>query len=140
MPNDNQTDNATADSPAAHGSPSSNLQSLLKRITPLPWLANATGDIHGSDGQLLGCVLDNPDDGTQPLGEETSDANEEYLTHAVNMFPRLLAAAKHLAGCDCQSSYIKVPCSQCDAAIAAIIEAEMENGEVTNRTVENLKP
>ena len=38
---------------------------------------------------------------------------------------QLLAAAKHLAECDCQSNYIKVPCVQCDAAHAIIEQCDV---------------
>ena len=46
---------------------------------------------------------------------------------------QLLAAAKHLAECDCQSNYIKVPCVQCDAAHAIIKQcdvAAMPNNDI----------
>jgi hypothetical protein len=71
------------------------LSKLLSKITPLPWKENTTnGELSGSDGELLGMILDNPDNGTQPLGGETSDFNSAYLTHAANILPELVQAIR----------------------------------------------
>ena len=45
--------------------------------------------------------------------EELKDQNKQ-----------LADAAKHLSKCDYQSGYIKVPCPQCDAALAVIRQNE----------------
>lgn len=73
------------------------LEKALTEITPLPWRENpANGELIGSDGELLGMVVDNPDNGTQSLGEETSDFNAAYLTHAANVLPELVEDAEKL--------------------------------------------
>ena len=53
---------------------------------------------------------------------KTDTRHRDKLERDLN---QLLAAAKHLAECDCQSNYIKVPCVQCDAAHAIIKQCDV---------------
>jgi len=71
------------------------LTSLLKRITELPWTFSVHADpqqghIMGSErlvADLHACAA---------MSAEQAKANLAYITHAANVLPELVAAAKHL--------------------------------------------
>jgi hypothetical protein len=66
------------------------LNTLLKRITPLPWLEVAATDGDKWIGTGAG------DDRITTLDGNTQSIDHVYLVHAANVLPELVAAAKHL--------------------------------------------
>ena len=62
----------------------------MEKHSKAPWSATLQGDLLDADGVLIAQLFDNPDNGLEPLGEETSDFNSALLVHA----PELLAALK----------------------------------------------
>jgi hypothetical protein len=66
------------------------LKTLLKRITPLPWLLVTATDGDKWIGAEAG------DDRIATLDGNTQSLNHVYLVHAASVLPELVAAAKHL--------------------------------------------
>jgi hypothetical protein len=66
------------------------LKRLLKRITRLPWHLFSAGDGEKWIGTKRG------DDRITTLDGNTQSIDHEYLVHAANVLPELLAAAEHL--------------------------------------------
>ena len=66
------------------------LTELLKQITPLPWLL-----VTATDGdKWIG--TEEGDDRIATLDGNTQPLDHDYLVHAANVLPGLVAAAKHL--------------------------------------------
>lgn len=66
------------------------LQQLLKQITPLPWFVYTAEDRDKWIGTTQG------DDRIATLDGNTRSIDYEYLVHAGNALPELLAAAQNL--------------------------------------------
>jgi hypothetical protein len=66
------------------------LKTLLKRITPLPWLLVTASDGDKWIGTKEG------DDRITTLDGNTQSLDHVYLVHAANVLPELVAAVKHL--------------------------------------------
>jgi hypothetical protein len=72
-----------------------NLSNLLKKITGLPWSFSVHAD--PQQGHIMGrerLVTDLH--ACAAMSPEQAKANLVYITHAANVLPELVAAAKHL--------------------------------------------
>ncbi len=59
--------------------------------SPGPFSCELNGDIRDANGVFVAQTFDNPNDGTQPMGEETSDYNRCLLTAAPETLAALVA-------------------------------------------------
>jgi hypothetical protein len=66
------------------------LKRLLNQITPLPWLFCSASDGDKWIGTIEG------DDRITTLDGNTRSIDHDYLVHAANVLPELLAAAKNV--------------------------------------------
>jgi hypothetical protein len=66
------------------------LNTLFKRITPLPWLL-----VTATDGEKW-IGTEKGDDRIATLDGNTQPLDHVYLVHAANVLPELVTAAKHL--------------------------------------------
>jgi hypothetical protein len=125
----------------ATGSPSSNLKSLLEKITPLPWELYGTtifrgGKDRGANVATAGSPRASTSVGYTDLRCSDPDLEEAYrnaayMHHAANALP---AIVKLVEAMDCQCSpFIHnrhgiIPPYKCDRCkILAITEVKMEN-------------
>jgi len=97
------------------------LKRLLKRITPLPWLFCSATDGDKWIGTIEG------DDRITTLDGNTQGIDHEYLVHAANVLPELLAAAKNL-----QANWehnLTEPMARLNKALAEAEEVKTANGK-----------
>lgn len=84
---------------SASGSPSSKLESLLEKITKLPWKEGGRGQegLHSlricAGGFVIGDVWYQTASNYAPR-RENAEANADYLVHAANVLPQLIEAMR----------------------------------------------